>query len=69
MCPYTVSAIKSGSIFTKIDFFNNSLVPVLASNEIEMMDDAEFGERAYSWRGKQTIIRNLKILEGKEDEQ
>ena len=69
VCPYTVSAIKSGSIFTKIDFFNNSLVAVLTSNEIEMMDDAEFGERAYSWRGKQTIIRNLKILEEKEDEQ
>lgn len=63
VCPYTLSAIKNGTIFTPIDFFKESATPILDSKMIENMSDEKFRERAYSWRGKSTIIRNLKILE------
>lgn len=66
VCPYTKQAIKNNSIFTKIDFFNHDLTPFITYEEIEGMSDEKFKERAYSWRGKQVIQRNLKILEGKE---
>ncbi len=62
-CPHTKRAIKDGSIFTSIDFFRNSLLPIASLDSIELMDDAEFAQRAYSWRGRNVISRNLKILE------
>jgi epoxyqueuosine reductase QueG len=65
-CPYTEKAIESGSIYSKIPFFNENLTPVLDSETIEKMSDEDFSERAYSWRGKSVIKRNLHILEGKE---
>ena len=65
-CPHTKKAIQKGSIYTDIDFFNNDLTPLLTSEIIENMDDNEFKMRAYSWRGKDTIKRNLEFLEGKD---
>ena len=66
VCPYTKKAILNGTIYSKIDYFNNNLTPLLKSEDIENMSDDQFSSRAYSWRGKQVISRNLKILEGKE---
>ncbi len=63
VCPYTVAATKAQTIYTKIDFFNEYLTPSLTSCGIEEMNEEEFKCRAYSWRGKSTIVRNLKILE------
>ena len=63
VCPYTKKALECGSIFTKIEFFNDSITPTLTSNDIDKMDENTFKERAYSWRGKSVISRNLKILE------
>ena len=66
VCPYTVSAIKNGTIFTNIDFFKNDLDPVISTALINSMSDEMFSQKAYSWRGKNVILRNLKILEDKE---
>lgn len=66
VCPHTQKAIKNGTVFSEIDFFNTNLTPLLTSEDIEEMDTDAFKIRAYSWRGKETIKRNLKILEGKE---
>ncbi len=66
ICPLTQKAIKSGTIYTNIDFFKNDLTPILTSELLEGMSDKDFKDRAYSWRGKEVIERNLKILEGKE---
>ena len=66
ICPYTENAIKNKTIFSDIQFFNEKLTPLLTSEEIESMSENDFSERAYSWRGKAVIERNLKILEGKE---
>ena len=62
-CPHTVKAKNEGTIYTDIDFFKEDLTPTLTSNLIKNMSEEEFSARAYSWRKKETILRNLKILE------
>ena len=63
-CPHTIKAIKNETIYTNIEFFKRDLTPVISRKVIENMSDAEFSERAYSWRKKDTVLRNLEILEG-----
>lgn len=65
-CPHTRAAIKNETIYTNIDYFKEDITPRLTSEDIESMPDSVFKARAYSWRGKATIKRNLEILEGKE---
>ena len=64
-CPHTEKAIKNGTIYTDIDFFKDGLIQIVTSDIIDSMSDAEFGSRAYSWRKRATIKRNLDILEEK----
>lgn len=66
VCPHTAVALRCGTLFTPIEFFHVSTTPRLTAREIEEMGAESFSERAYSWRGKATILRNLKILEGEE---
>ena len=63
VCPHTLSAKASGTIYSPIGFFNADLTPRLSTSLIEEMSDAEFSERAYSWRKKETILRNLKLFD------
>lgn len=63
VCPHTERAIKNGTIYTDIDFFKSSRVPVLTSDILDNMDESDFKQRAYSWRGRDTIRRNLLLLE------
>ena len=67
VCPYTVNAIKSGTIFTDIEFFKRETTPTVTNNYIDNMDGEAFSQRAYSWREKKVISRNLKIIEGEEN--
>lgn len=62
VCPHTKKAINENSIYTNIDFFSEQLTPHPTRESIENMSDSEFALRAYSWRKKETIIRNLDIL-------
>ena len=57
-CPMNRDACQ-----TPIEFFRESLITHLTSEEVNAMTKAEFRERAFAWRGKATILRNLKILE------
>ncbi len=66
VCPYTQAAIDNNTIYTNVEFFKENRTPHLSSNALETMSDEEFALRAYSWRGKKTIKRNLEILEEKE---
>ena len=61
VCPYTESAIKSGSIFTNIEYFLTDVIPDLDIDILNSLNDKAFSERAFSWRGRNTVIRNLKI--------
>ncbi len=65
-CPHTAKAKNNGTIYTEIDFFKEHLTPILTSRLINEMSDGDFSSRAYSWRKKDTVRRNLSILEDKE---
>lgn len=66
VCPYTRSAIKRKSIYTPIGFFYEKRIERIDLEELWSMSEEEFFERAFSWRGRETIARNLKILGGKD---
>ncbi len=63
VCPYTVRAMSAGTIYTKIPYFYESPIPTLTSSLIEEMTEDEFLSRAYAWRKRDTIARNLNIIE------
>lgn len=63
VCPHTKKAIADGTIYTDIDFFKAENLPFLTVADIDEMSDEEFATRAYSWRGRRTIRRNLELFE------
>lgn len=65
VCPHTIEAKKSATIYTDIDFFNENVVSFLTKEKVAAYTDEEFSERAFSWRGRDTIMRNLEIAEKK----
>jgi len=62
-CPYNQRAKKTGTIYSSIPFFNELTLPSPSVEIIENMKDEEFLARAYSWRGRETILRNLRLGE------
>ena len=62
-CPVNLAAKKRGSIYTEIPFFAEDALPSLTADAVEAMSEEAFAARAYSWRGKQVILRNLRELE------
>lgn len=48
---------------TPIPFFREDLTPMVTTEAVKAMSKTEFRERAYSWRGRNTILRNLAVLE------
>jgi len=63
VCPHTKRAIADGTIYTDIEFFKSEDLPFLTVRDIDNMSDGEFATRAYSWRGRRTIRRNLELFE------
>lgn len=59
-CPYAKAPME-----TPIAFFKKALVPYLTLEELSDMSEEEFGSRAYAWRGRNTIERNLRLLDKK----
>ena len=62
VCPHTKKALQAKTIYSPIPFFSKNLIPHLTVEDIQSMDDDTFSRRAYSWRGRDTIIRNLRLL-------
>ena len=62
VCPYTKAAFERGSIYTPIEFFYERRLEKIDIDLLNGMSDEDFSARAFSWRGKETIARNLKIL-------
>lgn len=54
ICPHN----KNAEI-TPIEFFHRDLLEKIDKDMIENMSKEEFSKRAYAWRGKKTILRNL----------
>lgn len=49
---------------TTVPFFRQNLRPTLTAEEVETMTDEDFQNRAYAWRKRACIMRNLNLLEG-----
>ena len=64
VCPYTKKALDAGGIYTPIDFFYEKRIEKINVQELFSMGDEEFFERAFSWRGRETLERNLRIIGG-----
>ncbi|MBQ2987575.1 MAG: epoxyqueuosine reductase [Clostridia bacterium] len=60
-CPLTQRAIASGAR-TPIGFFAENRIPHLTGEMLDSMSKEEFRFRAFSWRGKQPLRRNLALL-------
>ncbi len=58
-CPHTKKAIENKTIYTNIDWFTQNVLPYPTE---ETVDSADFEMRAYAWRGKSTILRNISLM-------
>ena len=58
VCPMNIDVCK-----TPIPFFYEDTIPVVSKDIINSMSEEAFRQRAYSWRGKNTILRNLSQVE------
>ena len=63
VCPFTARALDLGTICSPIPAFTEHLIPYLTYKLAEGMDDDTFAARAYAWRGRETVLRNLRLLE------
>ena len=68
VCPHTLRALQSGTIYTPIPYFHESNIPKLTLDVLDAMEEDEFLQRAYSWRKRETIRRNLLLLQEEKDE-
>ena len=66
-CPMTRRAIANGAV-TPIPFFKEKRISDLTEDMLNGMSKEEFRFRAFSWRGKQTLLRNLALLTPKNNE-
>ncbi len=66
VCPYTKEARAAGTLDTPIAFFREDTIPVLDRQALDCMTEAAFSTRAYAWRGRDPIRRNLILQERKE---
>ena len=57
-CPYNASPQ-----LTPIEFFYKDRIPHLTQGVLSSMSDEEFSKRAFAWRKRKTVERNVKALE------
>ena len=53
-CPYTKKAK-----YSDIEFFKRNTITILTKELVSNMSDEEFLSRPFSWRGRDTVMRNL----------
>lgn len=63
VCPHTQRAIREGTIYSPIPYFSNAPTPYMTVEALDAMSDIEFARRAYAWRGRDTLRRNLLLLQ------
>ena len=56
-CPYNREPIP-----TPVEFFYRNRIDRLTSDILDLMGDDEFNMRAFAWRKRKTIERNLKLI-------
>ena len=60
-CPHNFEPVV-----TPIEFFKKDRISHLTLSELSEMDDETFSERAFAWRGRKTVERNLEFYEKKQ---
>lgn len=61
-CPHTRRVIEKG-VTTPISFFHEARLPRLDSEVLAALSPEEFKTRAFSWRGRAVIERNVRAFE------
>ena len=59
-CPHNASAVK-----TPVEFFYINRIDSLNRELLDSMDNEEFNRRAFAWRKRATVERNVSIFESK----
>ncbi len=59
-CPHNLSAVK-----TPVEFFYVNRIDSLNREVLDSMDKEEFNRRAFAWRKRATVERNISIFEEK----
>ncbi|MBE6558238.1 MAG: hypothetical protein E7661_04420 [Ruminococcaceae bacterium] len=62
VCPHNQEVMERGRD-TPVDYFRHERLLYLNRQALDEMDDQAFRTRAYAWRGKSTIRRNLTLWE------
>ena len=62
-CPHTARAKATGTLYSPLPFFAETALPHLSAAHVAAMSDEAFAARAYAWRGRAPILRNLELLE------
>lgn len=57
-CPH-----NRAPIVTPLEFFHKERIDLLTAELLDGMDDSQFEKRAFAWRKRKTIERNLKLLD------
>lgn len=58
-CPYTQNAKRNGTLYTSIPYFLEQLLPCPDLDAVDGMSEEAFALRAYAWRGREVIRRNI----------
>lgn len=61
VCPYTAHARARGTIWSPIPFFARNTLAHLSIDTLDAMDEPTFARRAFAWRGRRTVRRNLTL--------
>lgn len=61
-CPHNRARIRDGRALTPIPYFREERLTRLTHSLISEMSDAEFAARAFSFRGRAPLLRNLALL-------
>ena len=67
-CPLTRKAVDGG-VQTPIAFFKENRISVLTEDVLNAMNEAEFRSRAFSWRGKAPLLRNLSLFQYQQEQE
>ena len=59
-CPY-----NRAPMLTLISFFREQRIPYLTGEILASLSDEAFSERAFAWRGRKTVERNILLFEEK----
>ncbi len=61
VCPHTGAARRAGTLYTDIPYFTDSVIPSLTESDVHAMPDREWSRRAYSWRERGVMLRNIRL--------